>query len=210
MGPKGPGVTPIKRFFDIILALILAVILLVPTLIIAIFLLVEEGRPIFYLSDRMRAVDRPFQLWKFRTMKGAAADSGVSGGYKADRITRIGRTLRKYRLDEIPQLWNILKGDMSFVGPRPPLPRYVEMFPELYGEVLRSRPGMTGMATLYFRRHEERLLARCSTAQETEAVYTRRCILRKARLDMIYQRRHNLCFDVNMIWHTVSQLLLRR
>lgn len=202
--------TPIKRIFDIILALILAIFLLAPSLIIAIWLLINDGRPVFYLSQRMRGPDQPFWLWKFRTMKLDPADSGVSGGDKRGRITRTGRTLRKYRLDEIPQLWNILKGDMSFVGPRPPLPRYVEMFPKLYAEVLRSRPGMTGVATLYFRRHEERLLVACTSAEETEATYTRRCIPRKARLDMIYQRRRNLSFDVNVIWHTVSQVLLRR
>ena len=202
--------TPAKRLFDIALALILGSILLVPALIISIWILVEDGRPILYISERMRAPDRPFRLWKFRTMRVVATDSGVSGGDKADRITRIGRILRKFRLDEIPQLWNILKGDMSFVGPRPPLRRYTEMFPVLYGAVLECRPGLTGMATLHFRRHEERLLRNCRTPDETESVYVRRCIPRKARLDLIYKHRRNLCSDAAMIRETIAQVLFRR
>jgi lipopolysaccharide/colanic/teichoic acid biosynthesis glycosyltransferase len=112
-------------------------------------------------------------------------------------------------LDEIPQLWNILRGDMSFVGPRPPLRSYVERAPALYAAVLRSRPGLTGLATLHFRRHEERLLARCFTPQETDSVYARRCVPRKARLDLIYQRRPNLCADVAILWKTVMQVVNR-
>lgn len=202
--------TPAKRLFDLVLVLLLGTILLLPALLVALWLLAAEGRPVFYVSERMRAPDRPFLLWKFRTMRQAVADGGVSGGDKAAHVTRTGRILRKLRLDEIPQLWNILKGDMSFVGPRPPLRRYVEMFPGLYARVLRSRPGLTGMATLHFRRHEERLLARCRTAEETDAVYARRCVPRKARLDLIYQRRRDLCMDAAMIWETLAQVLLRR
>ena len=199
--------TPAKRLFDIALAVLLGSALLLPSALIALWLLAEDGRPVLHVSERMRAPDRPFALWKFRTMRQAAADGGVSGGDKTARITRAGRILRRLRLDEIPQLWNILKGDMSFVGPRPPLRRYVEHFPGLYARVLRSRPGLTGMATLHFRRHEERLLARCRTPQETEATYVRRCVARKARLDLIYQRHGSLCLDLALIGETLAQLL---
>ena len=136
-------------------------------------------------------------------MTNVATDGGVSGGDKAHRITRTGTVMRRYRLDEIPQLWNILKGDIGFVGPRPPLRRYVERFPELYDEVLKDRPGVTGLATLIFHRTEERLLADCSTPEETEAVYERRCIPVKARLDLIYAKNRNLCLDLRMMVATV-------
>ena len=201
--------TPAKRLFDIALALLLLAVLCLPALLIALWILLRDGRPVFYVSERMRGVDRPFWLWKFRTMTQSAADSGVSGGDKVARITPIGRLLRKFRLDEIPQLWNILRGDMSFVGPRPPLRTYVERAPALYAAVLQSRPGLTGLATLHFRRHEERLLARCSTPQETDFVYARRCVPRKARLDLIYQRRRTLCADVAILWKTVMQVVNR-
>ena len=199
-----------KRLFDIALVLILGSILVVPTLLIILWLLLSAGQPVFYLSERMRTPDRAFRLWKFRTMTVAKDDSGVSGGDKAQRITPAGRFLRRTRLDEIPQLWNVLKGDMSFVGPRPPLRTYVERFPSVYAKVLQSRPGLTGLATLHFRRHEERLLARCKSTEETDAVYARACVPRKARLDLIYQQRRTLCLDAVIIWKTLAQVLFRR
>ena len=202
--------TPQKRLFDLTLALTLALVLAVPCLVLVVVLLVVEGRPIFYVAERMRAPDRPFRLWKLRTMKVAGTDSGVSGGDKSARITPMGRFLRRARLDEIPQLWNVLRGDMSFVGPRPPLRQYVERFPALYAEVLKSRPGITGLATLRYHAHEERLLAPCGNAAETDAVYARRCVPRKARLDMIYQRHQSLCFDLALIAETGGRVLLRR
>jgi lipopolysaccharide/colanic/teichoic acid biosynthesis glycosyltransferase len=202
--------TPAKRLLDLALVLILGAILVLPMLLVALWLLLADGRPVFYVSERMRGPNRPFRLWKFRTMAVSTADSGVSGGDKSGRVTHTGRILRKLRLDEAPQLWNILRGDMSFVGPRPPLRSYVERFPDLYTRVLRSRPGLTGLATLRFRRHEERLLARCTTAAETDAVYARRCVPRKARLDLIYQRHRTLCMDLEILRETIAQVLFRR
>jgi lipopolysaccharide/colanic/teichoic acid biosynthesis glycosyltransferase len=112
-------------------------------------------------------------------------------------------------LDELPQLWNVLRGDMSFVGPRPPVQVYVDDFPELYAQVLLNRPGITGLASLRFHRHEERLLAACKTREETDFAYRTRCIPRKAALDMIYQRHRSFCFDLVLIWQTAKRLLLR-
>jgi len=134
----------------------------------------------------------------------AVGNDGVSGGDKADRITRTGRFLRRTRLDEVPQLWNVLRGDMSFVGPRPPLRVYVERFPQLYAQVLQSRPGITGLATLACHRHEERLLARCHSPAETDAVYARRCVPRKAALDLLYQRRSTICLDLLLMIRTLQ------
>ena len=195
--------TPGKRVFDVVAALVLLTGLLPFIVLIALAILVLDGRPVLYLSERMKTQNEGFRLWKFRTMKPDASDRGVSGGDKSSRITRTGRALRRYRLDEIPQLWNILRGDISFVGPRPPLRRYTEMFPELYAEVLESRPGVTGLATLAFHRTEERLLAPCSSKDETEAVYCRRCVPRKAHLDLIYARRRSLCYDLKLMAATV-------
>ncbi len=192
-----------KRLMDILLALLLGLLLSPLIVAVALLILIRDGRPVFYVAERMKALGQPFALWKFRTMRSAAQDSGVSGGDKAGRITSMGRFLRRTRLDEVPQLWNILRGDISFVGPRPPLRRYVEAFPALYAEVLQSRPGVTGLATLVFHRTEERLLARCTTPEETEAVYIRRCVPAKARLDLIYAQNRNLCFDLKLMVATV-------
>jgi len=200
-------VTPAKRLLDILFALILMALLALPFVLLVLGLLLREGRPIFYISERMRAPNRGFWLWKLRTMAPTGGQSGVSGGDKASRITRTGRFLRKTRADEIPQLWNILKGDMSFVGPRPPLRLYVERFPDLYAQVLQNRPGITGLASLTYHRHEEKLLAACRTPEETDAVYCRRCVPQKARLDLIYQQRRTLCFDLVLMARTLARAL---
>lgn len=192
-----------RRVMDIVLALLLLAVLWPVLVVLVGAILILDGRPVLYISERMRAPGQGFNLWKFRTMTNVATDSGVSGGDKAHRITRTGAVMRRYRLDEIPQLWNILKGDIGFVGPRPPLRRYVERFPEVYGEVLKDRPGVTGLATLVFHRTEERLLAECSTPEDTEAVYERRCVPVKARLDLIYAKNRNLCLDLRMTVATV-------
>lgn len=195
--------TPMKRIFDLGAVVFLTLVLLPVIIAVIIAILVTDGRPVLYISERMRTPDRAFNLWKFRTMRVVDTDSGVSGGDKADRITRTGHILRRARLDELPQLWNVLRGDLSFVGPRPPLRRYVELCPDLYADVLQSRPGITGLATLVYHRTEERLLHDCQTAAQTEDTYVRRCVPRKAALDLIYARRRNICADFRLMVATV-------
>ncbi len=198
-----------KRLFDIVLALLLAVFLAPFIVLIAGLILILDGAPVFYVAERMKAPNQAFGLWKFRTMCASQGDAGVTGGDKSDRITRTGRFLRRLRLDELPQLWNVLRGDISFVGPRPPLRLYVEAFPGLYGEVLKSKPGITGLATLVYHRHEARLLQGCTTPQETDEVYRRACIPRKARLDLIYQKHQSVCFDLAILWKTFAKVFFR-
>lgn len=191
-----------KRAFDLAFGLTLALALAPLAALVALVVLLVDGRPVLFLSERMTAPDKAFSLIKFRTMTPADADQGVSGGDKTDRITRSGRILRRTHLDELPQLWNVICGDISLVGPRPPLRRYVERFPKLYARVLRSRPGLTGLATLRFHAHETRLLAKSRSAAETDAIYCRACVPRKARLDLIYQRHRTLCFDLVLLFQT--------
>jgi lipopolysaccharide/colanic/teichoic acid biosynthesis glycosyltransferase len=192
-----------KRLFDVILALVLSVILGGVIVGLAIVLLIKEGRPVFYLSKRMKTPTQEFKLIKFRTMKVVERDSGVSGGDKINRVTPFGGFLRRARLDELPQLWNVLRGDISFVGPRPPLREYVERFPQVYTQVLVSRPGITGLASVRYHVHEEMLLARCHTAVQTDEVYARACVPRKARLDLLYQNHQSICFDVRLMLETI-------
>lgn len=196
-----------KRLFDIVVALALAVILLPVGVLIALTIWALDGRPVFYLSERMKTPAQGFALVKFRSMTVVADDGGASGGHKSARITRTGAVLRRTRLDELPQLWNVLKGDISFVGPRPPLRRYVEQFPEIYGQVLKSRPGITGLASIIYHAHEEMLLAHSKSPAENEAIYARACVPRKAHLDLIYQRKRSLCFDAALMLKTVFRRL---
>ncbi|MDJ0822759.1 MAG: sugar transferase [Paracoccaceae bacterium] len=197
--------TPAKRLFDVVSAIGLSILLMPLIVWVALLVLIRDGRPILYKSERMKTPDQGILLWKFRTMAPDPQDRGVSGGDKENRITETGRMLRRKRLDELPQLWNILRGDISFVGPRPPLRRYVEMFPDTYAEVLKSRPGITGMATVAYHKTEERLLAACTTPEETEEVYCRRCVPRKARLDQIYAKRRNVCSDLRLMFATIMK-----
>lgn len=199
-----------KRIFDLFFVSLLVVILAPVLIALLIWLLVKEGRPVFYVAERMKGIDEPFALWKLRTMTVVDEDSGVSGGNKAARITPTGAWLRSKRLDEFPQLWNIIRGDLSFVGPRPPLREYVERYPEIYREVLKSRPGVTGLASITYHRHEAALLERCETAEETDMIYARICVPAKARLDLIYQRNQNMCYDFDLVFQTIGNLFRRR
>jgi lipopolysaccharide/colanic/teichoic acid biosynthesis glycosyltransferase len=192
-----------KRIMDIVIALLLGLLLAPLLLVLIVWLLIREGHPIFYISERMKTADQGFGLIKLRTMHVGAGDGGVTGGNKQATMSRFHRILRRARADELPQLWNVLRGDISLVGPRPPLRRYVEAFPDLYGQVLQSRPGITGLASLVFHAHEERLLEVCTSAAETDAVYRLRCIPRKAKLDLIYQRKRSFCYDLVLIGRTV-------
>lgn len=201
--------TPAKRLLDLVFAALL-VLLLGPIMLgLLIWLWIKQGRPIFYVAERMKTPTEPFMLWKLRTMTVVDEDAGVSGGDKSARITPAGAWLRGKRLDEFPQLWNIIKGDLSFVGPRPPLREYVERFPEYYDEVLKSRPGVTGLATIVYHKHETALLERCETPQETDAVYARNCVPRKARLDLIYQKNRTICADFDIVFQTIGNLVRR-
>lgn len=191
-----------KRLFDLVFSLFLLPFLAPPILLIYLAIIVSDGFPGFYRSERMKDACTGFTLLKFRSMKVVSQDTGVSGGDKTARIFPVGKFLRKYRLDELPQIFNVIRGDISFVGPRPPLRQYVEKFPDIYTQVLRSRPGITGMATIFYHKHEESLLKSCVSAEETDAIYSGRCVPRKAQLDLIYQRNRNLCMDLWLIKKT--------
>ncbi|MDO5647204.1 sugar transferase [Paracoccus sp. (in: a-proteobacteria)] len=192
-----------KRIFDVVLAAVLLVPLSVVMAVVAVVLLVVQGRPLLYRGQRMHSPTRRFRQLKFRTMIAADGDRGATGGDKLWRVTPLGHLLRRSRIDELPQLFNILRGDMSFVGPRPPLPEYVERFPNVYAQVLKSRPGATGLATLIYHRHEDRILARCLTPQATEAAYYRRCLPTKLKIDLIYQREWSMRLDLWIIYNTL-------
>ncbi|TCK99847.1 lipopolysaccharide/colanic/teichoic acid biosynthesis glycosyltransferase [Shimia isoporae] len=195
--------TPFKRLIDILSALVLGTVLLPLILWVALLILLREGRPIFFVSERMKTPDKAFGLVKFRTMHQGSNDGMATGGDKTSRVTATGAMLRAKRLDELPQLWNLLLGHVSLVGPRPPLRRYVERFPEIYSEVLKARPGITGLASLVYHKHEALLLSRCKTPEETDRIYARACVPRKAALDVIYRDNHNVCWDFSIMFQTV-------
>jgi lipopolysaccharide/colanic/teichoic acid biosynthesis glycosyltransferase len=203
--------TPARRLADVALVLLLAPLALPLFALLALLVRLVDGAPVLHVAERMQTPARAFRLYKLRSMRpappGAAPAAGVLGGDRDGQVTPLGRQLRRTRLDELPQLWNILRGDMGFVGPRPPERLYVERCPALYARVLARRPGLTGLATLSFHAHEERLLAACRSPEQTDAVYMRRCVPRKARLDLIWARHSTPCADLWLLGRTFGRVL---
>ena len=192
----------------------IAALLLLPVLALLAILypvvLVFQGRPFLYGSLRMASTEREFTLWKIRTMTPSTGRAcTVLGGHLAASVTPIGAVLRSLRLDELPQIFNVLAGDMRFIGPRPPLPKYVNAYPELYNAVLKTPPGITGLATVMLHRREQRLLSRCTSSEAADRLYREHCIPLKARLDILYQSRRSLRLDLFILGRTLSGLFPR-
>jgi lipopolysaccharide/colanic/teichoic acid biosynthesis glycosyltransferase len=192
-----------KRAFDIFLAFV-GLVLLLPLLALAALLIkLESPGPVFFKQERIGRNFRPFWIYKFRTMVQEASvhDSLITVG--ADRrITRVGRILRKTKLDEVPQLINILRGEMTIVGPRPELRHYVELFRRDYEEILKVRPGLTDLASLKYR-DEATLLA---TAENPEAEYMNHVLPDKIRLAKDYLHHSSFIFDLSLILRTLFKL----
>ncbi|MEM7719927.1 MAG: sugar transferase [Pseudomonadota bacterium] len=170
--------------------------------------LVLQGRPFLYRSERMCGPGKVFYLYKIRTMTPAEGVRELAlGGYQKSRITPLGQVLRRTRLDELPQIFNVLRGDVGFIGPRPPLRRHFEAFPDRYTAILQAtRPGVTGLSTVMVHRREERILSRCRSAAETEAVYLTHCLPIKLRLDLLYTRKRGILLDAQILWWTFARL----
>lgn len=196
--------------FDRIMACLLLPVVLPIIAVLFIVVLVIQGRPFLFASERMRTADDAFYLYKIRTMHppGHGDQEGALGGYLNSRVTPLGVWLRRLRLDELPQIFNVIRGDIRFIGPRPPLRKHVTACPRRYRRLLSmTPPGITGLATVTVHAREENLLAACRTAEETESVYQRRCLPVKLRLDMIYQKNRCLMLDLLILWRTFARLI---
>ena len=190
----------VKRLYDACFAFCGLVLLLPLFAVIAALVKLADNGDIIYRQARVGVGGRRFVMFKFRTMVPGAEKAGPSVTKNGDaRVTWIGRLLRKTKLDELPQLWNVLKGDMSLVGPRPEVPRYVDHYTPAQRAIFRHKPGITDLATLYFR-NEETLLA---NADSVEEFYIRYCIPRKLRLNQEYAERANCLSDTWIILQTV-------
>jgi lipopolysaccharide/colanic/teichoic acid biosynthesis glycosyltransferase len=188
----------LKRLFDIVVS-VAALLLLSPLLVaLALAIAIDSGRPVFFTQERVGRHFRRFRMWKFRTMSAGVAGPPITLAGDP-RITRAGRFLRASKLDELPQLWNVLRGDMSLVGPRPELPHYVEMFRERYAPVLELRPGMTDSASIRYR-NEERVLA---AAAKPLAEYTDRVLPDKIALAEEYVRTRSFTRDLGILLRTL-------
>lgn len=193
----------LKRSFDILFSAFGLAVLSPLLVMLAIAIRIFSRGPAFFLQERIGQNGRPFRIVKFRTMVMNAQRLGPGITRDGDpRITRIGRFLRKAKLDELPQLWNVLKGEMSFVGPRPELACYVRNYTTEQMQVLALKPGVTDPATLEFRKEEE-LLDRVSDA---ERFYIEHCVPRKIELNLAYAEKANLWADLKIICRTLFVL----
>jgi lipopolysaccharide/colanic/teichoic acid biosynthesis glycosyltransferase len=191
-----------KRIFDVVVAGT-ALLLGAPVLALAsLAIKLESKGPIFFTQTRVGRNRQPIQTLKLRTMIANADGPQITAGTDR-RITRLGRVLRKSKLDELPQLWNVLRGEMSLVGPRPEVPRYAERYRPEWERLFTVRPGLTDLASLTFR-DEERLL---STAHDREQAYTE--VIMPLKLDLALKglEQRSLAGDISVMLRTAAALM---
>jgi lipopolysaccharide/colanic/teichoic acid biosynthesis glycosyltransferase len=203
-----------------ILALV-GIVLLAPLLgAVALAVRLDSAGPILYRSRRMQRL-REFDMFKFRTMRSRGSDTGPAVTARGDpRITPVGRVLRRSKLDELPQLWNVVRGEMLLVGPRPEDPRYLDPTDPLHRLIFAERPGITGMTALAYR-DEERLLFDAArrvaaasgrdqpTPDDIDGVYRRSILPAKLEMDSAYLRTRSVRGDLAILGRTIAQVIPR-
>jgi lipopolysaccharide/colanic/teichoic acid biosynthesis glycosyltransferase len=195
-----------KRAFDVTVAGLGLLILLPLFAVVSLLIKIDSTGPVFFRQERIGRYFRSFFVYKFRTMVRDASERGgplTTGG--DPRVTRVGRWLRKTKVDELPQLWNVLKGDMSMVGPRPEVTRYVSMFETNYAKILTVRPGITDLASIGYR-HEEEILAR---SRDPERAYVEQVLPAKIQLNLEYLSQQGFWFDLRLIGKTLYRIVGR-
>jgi lipopolysaccharide/colanic/teichoic acid biosynthesis glycosyltransferase len=192
-----------KRLLDVTVSC-LGLVLLSPLFaVLAILVKLDSKGPVFFRQERIGQGLKPFRIYKFRTM---VADAHKKGGPitvgQDPRITRIGRILRKTKLDELPQLINVVNGEMSFVGPRPEVRQYVDLYRRDYEEILAIRPGITDLASLKYRDEQTKL----GLANDPEQEYVRHVLPDKIALAKEYVRRSSFTYDISLMVKTVVRV----
>jgi lipopolysaccharide/colanic/teichoic acid biosynthesis glycosyltransferase len=196
-----------KRLLDIVLVLTALVLLLPVLVIIAVVVLLDSKGPVLYKQERIGKNGKPFCLYKFRTMKVHSDKQGLlTVGEHDPRITHIGYFLRKSKLDELPQLWNVLVGDMSIVGPRPEVKKYVELYDDRQRKVLAVKPGLTDPASLEYI-DENRIL---ESFDHPEEAYVKIIMPRKLDLNLEYLERRNFFSDLFIMVRTLMRIMMPR
>jgi lipopolysaccharide/colanic/teichoic acid biosynthesis glycosyltransferase len=194
----------LKRIFDIVFSLLGLIILLPVFLVIAIIIKMDSKGPVFFRQVRVGKDGKEFKILKFRTMVVDAEKKGMQITVGRDsRITKSGHFLRKFKLDELPQLINVLLGDMSFVGPRPEVPKYVAMYDEKQINVLKVKPGITDLASIEYK-DENTLLGQ---SDDPEKTYIEEIMPRKLKLNIEYIMNLSIIFDTKLIFKTIYKIM---
>ena len=193
-----------KRCFDFTMAIVGTIILSPLFFIIALAVWLNDRGPVFYVQNRMGINFQPFKLFKFRTMQeGADGQGPLLTQRKDSRITSIGKFLRKFKLDELPQIFNVIKGELSFVGPRPEVEQYVKLFAADYSTILKVRPGITDYAAIEFKDEEELLLQ----FDDIHQGYIKYVLPEKIKLYKQYIQDQSFFTDFNIILKTFWKIL---
>ena len=193
-----------KRIFDIIFSLI-GIIFLIPLfVIISILIKLDSNGPIFFIQRRIGKNGKIFHLIKFRSMRVNKSDKNTISIKGDNRITNIGSFLRKYKLDEFPELWNVLVGEMSFVGPRPDVPGYADKLQGPDREILNLRPGITGMASLKYINEEEILSKKKNPKKYNDEII----FPDKVRINREYYHNQSIWLDIKIIFATIFRISL--
>lgn len=197
----------IKRLFDIVGSAVGIVLLSPVFIVLAIWIKKESKGPVFYKQKRVGKNGKEFLLFKFRSMRIGSDKLGLlTIGGSDPRITRAGNFIRKYKLDEFPQLINVLIGNMSIVGPRPEVAKYVNLYNEEQLKVLNVKPGITDWASIKFR-NENELLAK---AEKPEEFYISEVMPAKLQMSLQYIKKNNLIVDLKIIWMTLKKVINNR
>ena len=194
----------LKRIFDIIFSLLGILILLPFFFLFAMLIIIDSRFPVFYSQKRVGRNGIDFSLLKFRTMKNDSDTKGLlTVGEKDSRVTNIGYFLRKYKIDELPQLFNVLIGDMSLVGPRPEVRKYVEMYNPEQKKVLSVKPGITDYASIAYANENEIL----SKSENPEQLYINEVMPAKLKLNLKYIEEKNFFTDLKIIFKTIGKIV---
>jgi lipopolysaccharide/colanic/teichoic acid biosynthesis glycosyltransferase len=192
----------LHRILDVTCAAAGLVILMPVLFALAALILWHDGPPVLFSQTRVGWRGKRFRIWKFRTMRAGSGGSVITAAGD-NRVTRFGAGLRRYKLDELPQLFNVLKGDMSLVGPRPEVPEYVQLEAPIWQAVLQVRPGVTDLATLLYR-DEEKLLG---TSSDPNALYRETVLPAKLAMNLGHLRSRSIWRDLKLIYLTVRYSL---
>ncbi len=193
-----------KRLVDVVVAAPLLLILTPVILVIGATILIESSGSVFYRCRRVGRDGRELDMLKFRKMYDGAQGPALAVS-QDERFTRVGSFLARTKLDEVPQLWNVLKGEMSLVGPRPEDPSFVDLYREPYAAILAVKPGITGLSQLAFARESEVL-----DPSDRVGHYIKAILPQKLGMDQLYASRRSVGMDLRILWWTVSAVVLRR
>lgn len=203
--PSGNVDRAAKRLIDLLVTSVILIITAPISLLVAVAIKLDSRGPVLYRSRRVGMGGRPLDMLKFRKMRDDASGPGLTVS-DDDRFTRIGRLLARSKLDEVPQFLNVLRGEMSLVGPRPEDPAFVALMPEEFDEILATtRPGMTGLCQLAFA-DEPAVL----NGHDRVSFYVDRLLPQKVELDLLYARRRTVAMDLRILLWTVVAIVLRR